>query len=159
MFVVAVETARDVHALAPPGAEPQARGESLLAFLADTVQPFVESAYPLRTGRDSAMLLGLAAAPSFAAWAAWCRADRFGGAIVLDCPDLDAPSVAWTAAPPPGGRPWYWFEQRGMDKARPSSTDLVAALMRHADVQVVVAGAQSNRTLRLLAALRAWPQR
>ena len=158
MLVVAVETAGDVHELSPPGAEAQAHGDSLLDFLVDTVRPFVESTYPVRTGRGNATLLGLGRSALFATWAAWVRADLFGGAIALDCPDLDATSVAWTAAPPRGGRPWFWYEQRATEKARPSSTDVIAALSRQAEVQVVVAGTQSNRTLRLLTALRAWSQ-
>jgi hypothetical protein len=35
---------------------------------------------------------------------------------------------------------------------------VIAALSRQAEVQVVVAGTQSSRTLRLLTALRAWSQ-
>ena len=158
MLVVAIETAGDVNELSPPGAEAQARGDSLLDFLVDTVRPFVESTYPVRTGRGNAVLLGLGHSALFATWAAWVRGDLFGAAIALDCPDLDATSVAWTATPPRVGRPWLWYEQRATEKARPSSTDLVAALSRHAEVKVVVAGTQSNRTLRLLTALRAWSQ-
>jgi hypothetical protein len=83
----------------------------------------------------------------------------FVAALALDVPDVNAETSEWAASPPPGGRPWLWLEQRGAEKARPSTTALLAAFQRHADVQVVVSGAQASPTARLFAALRAAPSR
>ncbi len=157
MLVVGIAASADaVHEHAPPGSEPHARGDSLLAVLTDEIRPFIESTYRVRAERESRLLLGLGGSALFALYAAWQRADLFAGAIAVDCPDVDSQSAAWSATPPRGGRPWLWFEQRASEKPRASSTSFVAALQAHADVQVVVTGPENNRTLRLLSALRAW---
>jgi len=157
MLVVGIAAGPDaVHEHAPPGSEAEARGDALLALLTDEVRPFIESTYRVLAERESRLLLGLGGSALFALYGAWQRADLFAGAIALDCPDVDAQSAAWSATPPRGGRPWLWFEQRASEKPRASSTGFVAALQAHADVQVVVTGPESNRTLRLLSALRAW---
>ena len=157
MLVVGMAAGPDaVHEHAPPGSEAEARGDALLALLTDEVRPFIESTYRVLAERESRLLLGLGGSALFALYGAWQRADLFAGAIALDCPDVDAQSAAWSATPPRGGRPWLWFEQRASEKPRASSTGFVAALQAHADVQVVVTGPESNRTLRLLSALRAW---
>jgi len=142
----------------PPGAMAEARGDSMLAFLVESVLPFVAAHYRVLPGRDHVLMLGVGNSALFAAYAAWRRADVFAGAIALGCPDVDAAAMAWTA-PPPSNRPWIWLEQRAAEAPRPSSTDLVAALARHADVQLVVSGPESSRTQRLLAALVAWGRR
>ena len=157
MLVVGIASSTDaVLEHAPPGSTPQARGDILLALLTDEIRPFIESTYRVFDEREGKLVLGLGGSALFAMYAAWQRADLFAGAIALDCPDVDSQSAAWSATPPRGGRPWLWFEQRASEKPRASSTGFVAALQAHADVQVVVTGPESNRTLRLLSALRAW---
>lgn len=159
-LVVGVEMGGDAtRALAPPGAMAAGGGDSTLAFLVEAVLPFVEANYRVLPGRAHVLVLGVGNGALFATFAAWRRADVFAGAIALGCPDVDAAAMAWTATPPPSDRPWIWLEQRAAEAPRPSSTDLVAALARHADVQLVVSGPESSRTQRLLAALVAWGQR
>jgi enterochelin esterase-like enzyme len=160
-LVVGVELGADAtRAVAPPGALPDARGDSTLAFLVGAVLPFVAANYRVLPGRDHVIVLGVGNSAPFAAYAAWRRPDVFAGAIALGSPDIDAAAMAWTATPLPGrNRPWIWLEQRAAETPRPSSTDLVAALARHADVQLVVSGPDASRTQRLLAALVAWGRR
>lgn len=160
VLVVGIESgAQALQEHAPPGSMPEARGEELLHFLTDEVQPFVAGTYRIRRERGAAFLLGTGDTALFSLYAACFRADLFAGAIALECPDVDARSMEWMREATPSWRPWIWFEQAASDKARPSNANFLAALQRRADVQVVLTGSGSSRTSRLLAALRACPWR
>jgi enterochelin esterase-like enzyme len=160
LLVVSIDPGREsVLEQAPPGSRDAARGDDLLRFLTEQVQPFVAGSYRVRREREAAFLLGMGDGALFVLYAAWERPDRFAGAMALECPDVDGPSMEWIRGRVPEERPWIWFEQAASDKARPSNADFLAALRRSGDVQHLVTTSGSNRTARLLAALRACPWR
>ncbi|UCE03370.1 MAG: hypothetical protein JSW67_04040 [Candidatus Latescibacterota bacterium] len=145
-----------VRDLAPPGSTPGARGDLYLEFLAEELMPFIDESY--RT-RGDAVIMGHARSAVLSMYAIWRRPALFEAALALDVPDVDATTTAWTQARPQGGRPWIWFEQVAAEKARPSTTELLANLQRHAEVRFIISGAQASRSARIVAALRAAPLR
>jgi hypothetical protein len=138
LVVGVIAGANAVRDLTPPGSAPGARGDLYLDFLTEELMPFIDEGY--RT-RGDAMIMGHARA------------------LALDVPDVDATTTAWTETRPEGGRPWIWLEQSAAEKARPSTTELLANLQQHADVRFIVSGAQASRSARIVAALRAAPLR
>lgn len=156
VLVVGIEAVpQAVREYAPPGSREDARGDDLVRFLTREVKPFVDRAY--RTRARDALLMGQGVGAVMAMYAAWTHPEVFAGAIALEFPDVDAVTVSWTQVPPGGRRPWLWVEQKASSRARPSTTQLVATLRRHADVRVIVTGERTSRPARLLAALRAMP--
>lgn len=143
---------------ATPGSRPDAGGAAYCDFLAGEVKPFIDATYRTQEGRHNAWLLGLGNSAALAIFAAWTRADLFGGAIALELPDLDASHMSWTDSVPKF-RPWLWLEQKLAEKSRPSTTQLLADLEAHADVQLVMTTPRSTRPARLAAALRGIPTR
>jgi hypothetical protein len=141
--------------LAPPGSHPQAHVDAFMRFVADEIKPFVDRAYRTQRGPAATFLLGEGLGGLGALYGAWTRPEVFGNAIALGLPDLDAGSLAWSGRLPDSPALRLWIDQRAATAApRPSTTQLVAALRRGADVQFHVAGSQSSRLVRLAAALR-----
>jgi enterochelin esterase-like enzyme len=156
LVVGVIAGANAVRDLTPPGSAPGARGDLYLDFLTEELMPFIDEGY--RT-RGDAMIMGHARSAVLAIYASWRRPDLFEAALALDVPDVDATTTAWTETRPEGGRPWIWLEQSAAEKARPSTTELLANLQQHADVRFIVSGAQASRSARIVAALRAAPLR
>lgn len=160
MLVVAIPAgAQSVREYSPPGSAPGARGADTVRFLTDELKPFIDATYRTRSAAASTFIVGQGSSAVLALYAAWIRGNVFGGAIALDFPDVDAETVGWTKRPPAHGRPWLWLEQSWSERSRVSTTELVAALQRHADTRVVVTRADTPRASRILAALRAIPMR
>ena len=145
-----------VQEYAPPGSHPGGRADALVRFVATELKPWIDATYRTRVERSHTMLMGVGTSALAAVYAAWTRADVFRGAIALEFPDVDTRSVVWSTAPPVQ-RPWIWLEQKAAEKSRPSTTQLLADLQRHADVRVVIPGPGASRPTRIAAALRARP--
>jgi hypothetical protein len=141
---------------APPGSHPGGRADVLVRFVATELKPWIDATYRTRVERGQTLLMGVGTSALAAVYGAWTRADVFGGAIALEFPDADTQSVGWSATPP-AQRPWIWLEQKPAEKSRPSTTQLLADLQRHADVRVIIPGGGASRPTRLATALRARP--
>jgi predicted alpha/beta superfamily hydrolase len=156
MIVVGITAAPQAMAeFAPPGSRDDARGDAYVRFLVSEVKPFIDAHYRTQPGPARAVLLGEGAGGILALYGAWSEPKVFGAAIALGLPDLDARGSAWAQVPPKDGAPRLWIEQESSDMARISTTTLLAALKRAADVQLVMAGPRSSRLTRLAAGLRA----
>jgi hypothetical protein len=151
-----VAGAHVVQEHAPPGSHPTGRADVLLRYVGRELKPWIDATYRTRADRASTLLVGFGTSALAAVYGAWTQADVFAGAIAFEFPDADEPSLAWIAAPP-AQRPWIWLEQKPAEKSRPSTTQLVADLQRHADVRVIIAAASASRPARIVAALRARP--
>ncbi len=64
-------------------------GENHLRGMVDVLKPLIDREYRTRPERASTVLLGASMGALFSLWAAWQRADVFGGAICL------SPSLWW----------------------------------------------------------------
>lgn len=155
VLVVGIES-RGWFEQAPPGSHSQAHADRFLRFVAREVKPFVDRAYRTRRDAASTVLMGEGIAGLGAVYGAWTLPDVFGNAIALGFPDLDAKSTDWSAQAPHASTARLWIEQRSATEAiRPSTTQLLAALRRGADVEFHIGGAQATRIVRVAAALRA----
>jgi len=155
VLVVGIES-RGWLEQAPPGSHAQAHADTFLRFVAREVKPFVDRAYRTRRDAASTFLMGEGIAGLCAVYGTWTLPDVFANAIALGLPDLDPQSTAWSASAPRRASSRLWIEQRSAsDAIRPSTTQLVAALRRGAEVEFHVGGAQASRIVRVAAALRA----
>lgn len=160
MLVVGVQAgAQSVREFSPPGSSAEARGAEYVSFLAGELKPYIDMHYRTKLEPASTLIVGQGSSAVLALYAAWVRGDTFGGAIALEFPDVDAQTMLWSAEPPPTGRPWLWLEQTWSERARTSTTELVANLQRHSETHVVVSGPNAPRAARMFAALKAMPLR
>lgn len=152
LIVVGIESSPHAtleHAL--PGSADGANGDAFARYLAATVRPFVDARWSTRAERTGRVVMGQGAGAVLALYAAWALAPTFGGAIALDLPAFEVPSLG---AAPPKLRPRVWIEQASGDTGGPSTADLLALLRAHADVQYVIGSAQTPRLVLVAAGLR-----
>jgi hypothetical protein len=160
MLVVGVQAgAQSVREFSPPGSSAEARGAEYVRFLSTELKPYIDAHYRTKPEASSTLIVGQGSSAVLALYTAWVRGDTFGGAIALDFPDVDRQTMLWSLEPPPTGRPWLWLEQSWSERARVSTTELVANLQRHSETHVVVTGPEAHRAARMFAALKAMPLR
>ena len=148
-----------VHEFSPPGSTPLARGDEYLRFIIEELKPFIDANYRTQRQVASTLIVGQGTSAVLALYAAWVRSDTFCGAIVLDFPDVDVETLPWARKPPISGRPWVWLEQTWSERARASTTEIVASLQRYSDTLVAVTAQDMHRASRILPAFRAMPLR
>ncbi len=86
MIVAAVHTDEDRIALLSPSVDPEqagGRGPDTLAFLTDTLKPYVDTFFRTRRDRESTGVMGSSMGGLFSFFAAWTRHDVFGKAACL----------------------------------------------------------------------------
>ncbi len=159
LLVAVAAGSHAVREFSPPGSVLDALGDDYLNFIVDELKPYIDAQYRTRPDPQSTLIVGQASSAVLALYAAWTRGDTFAGAIALDFPDVDLQTLQWARTAPTTGRPWIWLEQSWSERARPSTTEVVAILQRHAETRVAVTSQDMHRAARVLAALRAMPLR